>query len=94
MPSPAHLTIIEKIPEYAYGTPKRSLRLIKEILTEFEYDDDFIEAVDDRFCQGFGAARDVIIEMLKRQYWAAQERAANDNNEQKGGPEEHEEKTD
>lgn len=66
--TPAHILVIENVPAYTPGLAKRSKRRIQETMREYGYDEDFIEAVDDGFCQGFGAARDVIVEMLERKY--------------------------
>ena len=69
METPAHIKIINKIPGYAIGLEKHSKKQIQEVMRQHGFDEDFIKAVDDRFCEGFGAAREIIIEMLEAQYW-------------------------
>lgn len=60
-----HLEIASKIPYYFKGKKNICKKEIQEIMRKYEYDEDFIEAIDDSFCQGFGVARDIIIELLK-----------------------------
>lgn len=69
MQTPMHIKIINKIPGYTTSLKNRSKKRIQEVMREHNYDEDFIEAIDDRFCQGFSVARDIIIEMLETQYW-------------------------
>lgn len=66
---PAHIEIINKIPSYTTNLRNHSKRQIQEIMQEYHYDEDFIEAIDDNFCQGFSVARNIIIEMLEAKYW-------------------------
>ncbi len=63
------IEIISKVPNYTRNLKNRSKKKIQEIMREHHYDEDFIEAVDDRFCEGFTVARDIIIEMLETRYW-------------------------
>lgn len=69
MQTPAHIKIINKIPNYTTSLKNQSKNQIQEIMREHGYDEDYIENIDDKFCQGFGAARDLIIEMLESEYW-------------------------
>lgn len=62
------LDILRKVPEYRYGKPKSSMRDIKNIMREMEYDEEAIENVNDDFCQGFGVAREIISDLLWRKY--------------------------
>lgn len=61
------LGILDRVPVYRYGVKKRSKREIQEIMAEFEYDEDSIENISDDFCQGFGVAREIIMEMIKEE---------------------------
>lgn len=78
MSYPAHIDIIHKIPEYKTGTKKGDKRKIKEIMRQYEFDDDVIENINDDFCVGWDAARYIIIEMLKNKYWKLQEMGGNE----------------
>ena len=49
MAGPAHIKIINDIPEYAHGTPKLSKRKIQTLMKEYEIDDDCINNVNDDF---------------------------------------------
>ena len=69
MKNPIHIDIIQKIPGYRQKTSKRDKRKIKEIMEEFEYDDDYIENISDDFCQGFDVAKNIIVKMLSDRYW-------------------------
>ena len=73
MKMPAHIEVISQIPGYTTNLRKRSKKQIQEIMRKYHHDEDFIEAVDDRFCQGFSVARDIIIEMLETKYWKQQD---------------------
>ncbi|MCH1972603.1 hypothetical protein MCI89_09650 [Muricomes sp. OA1] len=68
---PAHLD--SKIPSYTKGKKKLCKKKIQEILYKYEYDEDFIENIDDNFCQGFGVAKDIIFIFLKEEYWKQRE---------------------
>lgn len=69
MKSPVHIGIIDKIPGYSQATPKRDKRKIKEIMYEYEYDDDYIKSISDDFCQGWDTAKNIITNMLSDRYW-------------------------
>ena len=69
MKNPIHIDIIHKIPGYRQKTSKRDKQKIKEIMEEFEYDDDYIENISDDFCQGFDVAKNIIVKMLSDRYW-------------------------
>lgn len=60
--------ILQKVPEYRYGKPKISMRDIKNIMREMEYDEDFIENINDDFCEGFGVARKIISDLVYQSY--------------------------
>lgn len=68
-----HLDIDEMIPSYIYAKPKNSLESIKEYLKGIGCEDSFIEKIDDRFCVGFGTAKQCVIEFLKKKYWTKTE---------------------
>ncbi len=74
MSDPAHIDIIHKIPEYKRGTKKGDKRKIKEIMSQYEFDDDEIENINDDFLKGWDASRYIIIEMLKDKYWEMKEK--------------------
>lgn len=57
--------ILHKLPNYSNGTKNRCVRKTKKLLTELEYDDDFIEEVNYDFCKGFTVASEIIIEYIK-----------------------------
>lgn len=76
MKMPMHIEIISNIPSYTANLRKHSKKQIQEIMRKYHYDEDFIETIDDAFCQGFSVARDIIIEMLETKYWEQ-----NDNKE-------------
>lgn len=65
MPYPLYLSIIQKVPDYIRGTRKICRHHIQDIMSEFEYDEDYIESVNDDFCQGFGVAKDITVKILK-----------------------------
>lgn len=69
MENPVHLTVLDTIPGYFKGTSKRDVRRIKEIMRKFEYEDDFIDGVNEDFCIGWNAAKNIIIQMLSDLYW-------------------------
>lgn len=73
MEYPVHLLIDSKIPHYSKGKKNLCKRKIQEIMRKFEYDEDFIDTIDDDFCRGFGTARDIIFEFLKEEYWKQRE---------------------
>ena len=81
-----HIDIINGIPGYSQATPKRDKRRIKEIMYEYEYDDDYIESISDDFCQGWDAAKNIIIKMLSDRYWRViRGRQTRKGNNQEGG---------
>lgn len=73
MSDPAHIDIINKIPEYKRGTKRGDKRKIKTIMRHYEFNDDVVENINDDFCNGWDSARYIIIEMLKDKYWKRQE---------------------
>lgn len=36
-------------------------------MLEYEYDDDYVENISDEFCQGFGVAKEIILELIKEE---------------------------
>ncbi len=69
MENPVHLTVLHNIPGYVKGTSKRDTRKIKEIMRKFEYDGDFVDGINDDFCLGWNAAKNIITQMLSDMYW-------------------------
>ena len=69
MENPVHLTVLHNIPGYFKGTSKRDTRKIKEIMRKFEYDGDFVDGINDDFCLGWNAAKNIITQMLSDMYW-------------------------
>ena len=67
--NPVHLTILHNVPGYFKGTSKRDTRKIKEIMRKFEYDGDFVDGINDDFCLGWNAAKNIITQMLSDMYW-------------------------
>lgn len=51
------------------GTSKRDTRKIKEIMRKFEYDGDFVDGINDDFCLGWNAAKNIITQLLSDMYW-------------------------
>lgn len=67
--NPVHLTVLHNVPGYFKGTSKSDTRKIKEIMRKFEYDDDFIDNINNDFCWGWNAAKDIITQILSDMYW-------------------------
>lgn len=63
------LSILDKVPGYQPGTPKRSRREIQEYLSVMEYDEEFISEINEDFCKGFGTAKEILAKLLSDQYW-------------------------
>ena len=61
--------ILDRLPGYCPATPKRAMRKIRELLTELEYDEDFINGINDEFCQGFGTAKEIFTRLFHDRYW-------------------------
>ena len=76
---PYHIDVINSIPTYSSATPKGDTRRIKEIMREHEYDDDYIENVNDDFCEGWNTARSIIGNMLSDRYWRLRKEEENQN---------------
>lgn len=68
MENPVHLTVLHNIPGYFKGTSKRDTRKIKEIMRKFEYDGDFVDGINDDFCLGWNAAKNIITQLLSDMY--------------------------
>ena len=60
--------IQHNIPDYQYGKPLLSMRKIKELLAKMEYDQSLIDHLDQSFCEGFGIAREIILQLLSDDY--------------------------
>ena len=73
MEYPVHLLIDSEIPYYSKGKKNSCKRKIQEIMHKYDYDEDFIDTINDDFCRGFGTARDIIFEFLKEEYWKQRE---------------------
>lgn len=69
MTYPVHLEIDSMIPYYNEGKKNQARKEIQELMSKYEYDEDFVKNIDDNFCQGFGVARDIIFTFLKEEYW-------------------------
>lgn len=61
--------IRSKFRGYSKATPRRDKRRIKEIMKEFDYDDEYIKRISDEFCEGWGVAVDIISAFLSDEYW-------------------------
>lgn len=66
---PIHLSILNKIPGYQKCTQKRDKKKIQEMMRQYDYDDDFIENMNEDFCLGWNAAREIMIQILSDLYW-------------------------
>lgn len=64
----AHKIVIDKIPECKYPINEHDINNVKEILRKYEFDDEYIETINETSCEGFETARKIIIEMLKKEY--------------------------
>lgn len=51
------------------GKPKTSMRKIKNIMEELEYDEEYIANVTVDFCNGFETARNIIAKLISDNYW-------------------------
>lgn len=60
--------IQHNVPDYQYGKPILSMRKIKELLAKMEYDQSLIDNLDQSFCEGFGIAREIILQLLSDDY--------------------------
>lgn len=60
-----YMYLLHRIPDFPFETPKRSKRLIQNLMREYEYDDDYIENISEDFCQGFQVAKEIILTMCK-----------------------------
>ena len=62
-----YLKIIHKVPSYFHSQNKMSKRKIQEIMRKNEYDEKYIENISDDFCQGFGVAKQIILELMSQE---------------------------
>ena len=69
MITPPHIAIIEQLPHWDKNHDNSCKQKIKNIMKKYKYDDDDIEAIDDRFCEGWQIARDIAIELLCERYY-------------------------
>lgn len=60
-----YMHLLQKIPDCPFGLPKRNKQLIQNLMSEYEYDDDYIEGISEEFCQGFQIAKEIIFTMCK-----------------------------
>ena len=60
----AYLKIIYKVPSYSYGEKTASKRKIKEFMFKCGHDEKYIEGISDDFCQGFGVAKEIILNLI------------------------------
>ena len=58
------LKIIHKVPSYSYAEKNASKRKIKEFMLGCGHDEKYIEGISDEFCQGFGVAKAIILELI------------------------------
>lgn len=56
-----------------WGEPKTSMRKIKNIMEELEYDEEYIANVTADFCNGFETARNIIAKLISDNYWRRKE---------------------
>ena len=68
MKNSLRLYLIHNVPTYTQGTAKRDTRKIKEVMQKFEYDDDFIDNINNDFCLGWNTATDIILNMLSNMH--------------------------
>ena len=63
----AYISVIHKVPDYGYGVRKSSKRKIQEFMLEngYDLDADYVESISDEFCQGFGVAKELILNIMK-----------------------------
>lgn len=66
---PNHILIMNNVPTYRRGCKIEDTRKILECLEKYEIDDNIINNVDEKFCIGFGIARDIIVDILSKEYW-------------------------
>lgn len=59
--------LIHKVPSYAHGTSKVCRKKIQAIMRETEHDEDYVEEISDEFCQGFGVARGIMLELIREE---------------------------
>lgn len=59
-----YFKIIHKVPSYSYAEGNTSKRKIKEFMLKCGHDEKYIEGISDDFCQGFGVAKAMILELI------------------------------
>lgn len=66
---PDYLMLIDKMPVYnSRHRKQRGIDDIKKIMRDLKYDEEDIDAVDERFCEGFEIARQIATDMLRERY--------------------------
>ncbi len=66
---PDYLMLIDKMPVYnSRHRKQRGIDGIKKIMRDLKYDEEDIDAVDERFCEGFEIARQIATDMLSERY--------------------------
>lgn len=66
---PDYLMLIDKMPVYnSRHRKQRGIDGIKKIMRDLKYDEEDIDAVDERFCEGFETARQIATDMLRERY--------------------------
>ena len=70
-----YMTILDILNKCAcsMGKPKTSMRKIKNIMEELEYDEEYIANVTVDFCNGFETARNIIAKLISDNYWKRDE---------------------
>lgn len=68
----AILDILNKC-DCSMGQPKISMKKIKNIMEELEYDEEYIDSVTVDFCNGFETARNIIAKLVSGNYWKREE---------------------
>lgn len=61
----AYLAVLN-VPHFGRGTAKYDKKQIQKLMTQHEFDDDFIKGINDDFCIGFETARIIITEIIKQ----------------------------
>lgn len=61
---PLYMTLIEKLPDYGRGIKKQAKHNIQALMTEQDYDTDYIHNITDDFCQGFGVAKYIAVRLV------------------------------
>lgn len=70
-----YMTILDILNKCACSMvqPKISMKKIKNIMEELEYDEEYIDSVTVDFCNGFKTARNIIAKLISDNYWKREE---------------------